>query len=130
MGFMDKIGNMFGGSKPKVTDSVKPAGQVLRENGIDTANLNFKYNQDGSVAVSGAASSQQECDRICELIKEMPTTTSVQNNMTVSVPEPAPVPAPEPVPEAAPAAQAEAPAPQESAAEAEEKGKNLHRTIR
>ena len=103
---MDKL---FGKSKPKITDAVKPAGQILRENGIDTSNLKFKYHQDGTVEVNGTTSSQEECDRICELIKEMPTTTKVQNNMTIAAPEPAPEPASEPTPEPAPAAEAEAP---------------------
>ena len=92
MGFMDKLGNLFGDSKPGITDSVKPAGQVLRENGIDTSSLKFKYNQGGSVEVSGTTTSQAECDRICELIKEMPTTSEVHNKLTIGVPEPAPVP--------------------------------------
>jgi hypothetical protein len=35
MGFKDKPGNLFGDSKSGPTDSVKPAGQVLRENGPD-----------------------------------------------------------------------------------------------
>ena len=96
MGFMDKLGNLFGGSKPAITDSVKPAGQVLRENGVDTSSLKFKYNQDGTVEVSGTAASQKECDRICELIKDMPTTKGVQNKMTIGMPEPAPEPAPVP----------------------------------
>lgn len=97
MGFMDKL---FGKSKPKITDSIKPAGQILRENGVDTSNLKFKYHQDGTVEVNGTTVSQQECDRICELIKEMPTTTAVQNNMTIAAP--APEPAPESVPKPAP----------------------------
>ena len=91
MGFMDKLGNLFGDSKPGITDSVKPAGQVLRENGIDTSSLKFKYNQGGSVEVSGTTASQAECDRICELIKEMPTTSEVHNKLTIGAPEPAPV---------------------------------------
>ena len=92
MGFMDKLGSLFGDSKPDITDSVKPAGQVLRENGIDTSSLKFKYNQDGSVEVSGTTTSQEECDRICELVKEMPTTSEVHNKLTIGAPEPEPVP--------------------------------------
>ena len=39
MGFMDKLGDMFGGSEPDVTDSIKPPSAVLREAGIDPSNL-------------------------------------------------------------------------------------------
>ena len=104
MGFLDKL---FGKPKPKITDAVKPAGQILRENGIDTSNLKFKYHQDGTVEVNGTAESQEESDRICELIKEMPTTTGIQNNMTIAAAQPEPVP--ESVPKAAPEPQVEVP---------------------
>ena len=120
MGFMDKLGGLFGSSKPDSTDSVKPAGQVLRENGIDTSSLKFKYNQDGSVEVSGTTASQAECDRICELVKEMPTTSEVHNKLTIGAPEPAPVPEAAPEPEVV--AEPE-PTPEPEAAQVEEKGR-------
>jgi LysM repeat protein len=88
MGFMDKISGMFGGNKPGPEDSIKPPSAVLRENGIDPSNLKFRFNQDGSMEVSGPVASQAEGDRICELCKDIPTITSVQNNMVVGAPEP------------------------------------------
>ena len=114
MGFMDKLSGMFGGNKTTATDSIKPPSAVLKENGIDPSNLKFKFNQDGSTVVSGTATSKAECDRICELVGEIPSITSVQNNITIAVPEPDPVPEPEVevvVEEAAPQA-TEEPAPQ------------------
>jgi LysM repeat protein len=126
MGFLDKI---FGKSKPKITDAVKPAGQVLRENGIDTSNLKFKYHQDGTVEINGTASSQEECDRICELVKGMPTTEGIKNNMTIAAPAPAPAPAPEPEPEPAPGPEA-APEPEAPAAEAAETGEGRTYTVK
>ena len=92
MGFMDKFTKMLGGNKEPVVDTVKPPSTVLRENGIDPSNLKFKFNQDGSVGISGNASSQQECDRICELVEGIPSVNGVQNSITVATPEPAPVP--------------------------------------
>ena len=83
MGFMDKISGMFGGNKPGPEDSIKPPSAVLRENGIDPSNLKFKFNQDGSMEVSGPVASQAEGDRICELCRGIPTITRVQNNMVV-----------------------------------------------
>lgn len=83
MGFMDKLS---GKPKPSMTDTIKPVDQVIQENGIDTSTLEFKYHQDGTVEVSGTAVSQEECDRICELIRAMPTTTGVQNNMNIAAP--------------------------------------------
>ena len=91
MGFMDKFTKMLGGNKEPVVDTVKPPSSVLRENGIDPSNLKFKFNQDGSVGVSGTATSQQECDRICELVEGIPSVSGVQNNITVAAPEPAPI---------------------------------------
>lgn len=88
MGFMDKIGGMFGRNEPGPEDSIKPPSAVLRENGIDPSNLKFKFNQDGSMEVSGPVASQSECDRICELCKDIPSITTVQNNMVVGAPEP------------------------------------------
>jgi len=106
MGFMDKFSKMLGGNKPAPTDSVKPPSVVLRENGIDPSGLKFKFNQDGSVAVSGSATNQQEIDRIGELIEGIPSVSGVHNNITVAAPEPVPEVVVEA--EAAPAAAEEA----------------------
>ena len=89
MGFMDKLGKMFGNDEPGPEDSIKPPSAVLRENGIDPSNLKFKFNQDGSMEVSGPVANQAEGDRICELCNDIPTITSIQNNMVVGAPEPA-----------------------------------------
>lgn len=53
MGFMDKLGTVFGGDKKAATDTVKGPSATLREHGIDPSNLKFGFNQDGSVTVSG-----------------------------------------------------------------------------
>ena len=99
MGIMDKLSGMFGAKKSTATDSVKPPSTVLRENGIDPSNLKFKFNQDGTVVISGMSDSQAECDRICELVEDMPTVTGVENNIVVGVPEPEPEPQSESEPE-------------------------------
>ena len=91
MGFMDKVGNMFGGDKAEVTESVKGPSMVLKEHGIDPSNLKFTFNQDGLVGISGHAADQAECDRICEVVGGIPNVSGVQNNIVVGVPEPAPV---------------------------------------
>lgn len=88
MGFMDKLGKMFGGNEPGPEESIKPPSVVLRDNGIDPSNLKFKFNQDGSMEISGPVASQAEGDRICELCGDIPSITSVQNNMVVGAPEP------------------------------------------
>lgn len=97
MGFMDKLGDMFGSSKTIATDSTKGPSQTLRENGIDPSNLKFSFNQDGTVTISGPAADQAECDRICEVVAGIGTVTGVQNNIAVGAP--ATVPEPEPVTE-------------------------------
>ena len=91
MGFMDKVGNIFGGDKAEVTESVKGPSMVLKEHGIDPSNLKFTFNQDGVVGISGHAADQAECDRICEVVGGIPNVSGVQNNIVVGVPEPAPV---------------------------------------
>ncbi len=87
MGFMDAFSKILGNNKVKPEEAVKPPSAVLRENGIDPSNLKFKFNQDGSMAVSGPVASQSESDRVCELCNEIPSITSVQNNMVVGAPE-------------------------------------------
>ena len=94
MGFMDKLSDLLGDSKSTVTDSVKGPSQTLREHGIDPSNLKFSFNQDGIVGVSGHAASQSECDRICEVIKTIPSVTGVKNDIIIGIPES--IPAPEP----------------------------------
>ena len=45
MGFMDKLGTVFGGDKKAATDTVKGPSATLREHGIDPSNLKFGFNQ-------------------------------------------------------------------------------------
>jgi LysM repeat protein len=107
MGLIDTFSKILGLKDPGITDSIKPPSQVLKENGIDPSDLKFSFHQDGTIGVSGQAASQAECDRICELIKEIPSVTGVQNNMTIGVPESEPVPVPEAGPESSKEAVAE-----------------------
>lgn len=115
MGFMDAFSKILGGKKADPTASVKPPSAVLRENGIDPSGLKFKFNQDGTVGVSGSAGSQQESERISELINGIPGVTGVQSSITVAAPAPIPTPTPTPEPEVVVEA-AEAPAAAEEAA--------------
>ena len=88
MGFMDKLGKMLGGDKSSATETVKGPSATLREHGIDPSNLKFSFNQDGTVTVAGHAQNQSECDRICEVIKDIPNVSGVTNNIIVGAPEP------------------------------------------
>lgn len=88
MGFMDKIGKMLGGNKSPAAETVKGPSATLRDHGIDPSNLKFSFNQDGSVTISGSAKDQAECDRICDVVKEIPNVKGVTNNMVVGAPEP------------------------------------------
>lgn len=104
MGFLDKLGKMFGGDNAPAAETVKGPSATLRDHGIDPSNLKFSFNQDGSVTVAGHAQDQSECDRICEVIKDIPNVKGVTNNIVVGPPEPAAEPLPEvDVAEAAPA---------------------------
>ena len=96
MGLMDTFNKIVGRKEPGITDSIKPPSQVLKENGIDPSNLKFLFHQNGTITVNGQVASQVECDRICELIKDIPSVTGVQNNMVIGVQEPEPVPVAEP----------------------------------
>jgi phage tail protein X len=95
MGFMDKFSKILGGDKPSPADTVKGPSATLREHGIDPSSLKFSFNQDGSVGVSGPVRDQAECDRICQVIKDMPNVKGVKNNLVVGAPEPAADPEPE-----------------------------------
>ena len=81
MGFMDKFSKILGGDKSASVETVKGPSATLRDHGIDPSNLKFAFNQDGSVGVSGHVPDQSECDRICEVIGEMPNVTGVKNNL-------------------------------------------------
>jgi LysM repeat protein len=94
MGFMDKLSNILGGDKSVKKETVKGPSTVLREHGIDPSDLKFAFNQDGSISISGHAKDQSECDRICEVIKNIPNVSGVTNHIIVGAPEPAAVPEP------------------------------------
>jgi len=117
MGFMDKLGKMFGDDSP-AAETVKGPSATLRDHGIDPSNLKFSFNQDGSVTVAGHAQDQAECDRICEVIKDIPNVKGVTNNMVVGAPEPVAEPEPEVVVAEAAPETAEAAAPTDESAEA------------
>jgi|GEM_PF-930850 len=93
MGFMDKLGNMFGGDKKPQTENVKGPSLVLRENGVDPSNLKFAFNADGSLGVSGQVHTQAESDNIAKVLKGIPNVTGVSNKILVvpATPTPAPV---------------------------------------
>jgi hypothetical protein len=95
MGFMDKLGKMLGGDKSPAVETVKGPSATLRDHGIDPSNLKFSFSQDGTVTIAGNAQNQSECDRICEVIKDIPNVSSVINNMVVGAPEPVAEPEPE-----------------------------------
>ena len=95
MGFMDKLGKMFGGDNTPAAETVKGPSATLRDHGIDPSNLKFSFNQDGSVTVAGHAQNQSECDRICEVIRDIPNVKGVTNNIVVGAPEPKAEPQPE-----------------------------------
>jgi len=105
MGIMDKLGGLFGGNKSAAIDSVSPPSVVLKENGIDPSALNFKFNANGTVGVSGTAASQAEIDRIRELVEGIPGVTGVSSNITVRPAEVTPEPEPEPQAAEEPAAE-------------------------
>jgi len=88
MGFMDKLSKMLGGDKSSATETVKGPSATLREHGIDPSDLKFSFNQDGTVTVAGHAQNQAECDRICEVVKDIPNVSGVTNNIIVGAPEP------------------------------------------
>ena len=112
MGLMDKLGGLFGGNKSSATDSVKPPSVVLKENGIDPSRLEFTFNSDGSVGVSGTAASASDIERIRELVGGIPGITRVDSRITVQSDDPKPAPEHAADSEGAP----EAPAPQETGA--------------
>ena len=95
MGFMDKLGKMFGGDDASAAETVKGPSATLRDHGIDPSNLKFSFNQDGSVTVAGHAQNQSECDRICEVIRDIPNVNGVTSNIVVGAPEPKAEPQPE-----------------------------------
>ena len=95
MGFFDKLTKVLGGSDSAKAETVKGPSATLRDHGIDPSNLKFSFNQDASITVSGNAADQSQCDRICEVIGDMPNVSGVKNEIIVGAPEPVAEPEPE-----------------------------------
>jgi len=90
MGFFDKLTKVLGGDDSSKGESVKGPSATLKDHGIDPSNLKFAFNQDASITVSGHAADQSACDRICQVLGEMPNVKGVTNNLVVGAPEPEP----------------------------------------
>lgn len=95
MGLFDSFKKALGGSAPQA-ESVKGPSMVLREAGIDPSGLDFNFRGDGSLNVSGHVASQDDADRIVELLSDIPQVSRVDSQLVVGA-----APGPEPVPEAA-----------------------------
>jgi len=95
MGFMDKLSKMLGGNKSAAVETVKGPSATLRDHGIDPSNLKFSFKQDGTVTIDGHVQNQAECDRICEVVKDISNVNGVTNNMVVGAPESVVKPEPE-----------------------------------
>ena len=96
MGLFDKLTKVLGGGKAAQSETIKGPSATLMDHGIDPSGLKFSFNQDTSITVSGHAADQSACDRICEVIGDMPNVSGVKNDIIVGAPEPVAVPEPEP----------------------------------
>ena len=70
--------------KAKASDSVTPPSTVLRNAGIDPADLDFKFSGAGDVSISGTAASEDHRKRIVELISAIPQVQSVDDQMQIA----------------------------------------------
>ena len=95
MGLFDKLTKVLGGGKTAQVETVKGPSATLREHGINPSNLKFAFNQDTSITVSGHAADQSACDRICEVLGDMPNVSGVKNDIVIAAPEPVAEPEPE-----------------------------------
>lgn len=96
MGLFDKLTKVLGGGKAAQSETIKGPSATLMDHGIDPSGLKFSFNQDTSITVSGHAADQSACDRICEVIGDMPNVSGVKNDIIVGAPEPVAEPEPEP----------------------------------
>jgi len=83
MGLMKKFSKLKGNSESNPTGTIKGPVATIRELGIDTSDLKFSLNQDGTVNITGYVRDQSDCDRICQLIKAMPGIVGVKNKLIV-----------------------------------------------
>lgn len=86
MGFMDKLKGMFGGDEKAAVDTVKGPSRVLRDAGINPSGLNCDIGGDGTLTVSGSCASDEERDRIIEVLEGMPDVSRVVNEIRVQEP--------------------------------------------
>ena len=91
MGFLDSL---FGNDDDDAKEGVKGPGMVLREAGIDTSELKFKFGSDGTVTVLGEVVDEARRARIEEVLNGMDQVKGVDNQLVIATPEPDPVPEP------------------------------------
>jgi LysM repeat protein len=97
MSIFDSIKNAFGSKADTETEAVVGPSQMLRDAGLDPSKLKFGFGP-GSISVSGEISGEADRQKILDVLAGTPGVSSVQDNMTVSVPAPVTAPvAPETV---------------------------------
>jgi len=85
MGIFESIKNAFGSKAEADTDAVVGPSQMLRDAGLDPGNLKFGFST-GTISVSGEIPDEADRQKILDVLARTPGISTVQDNMTVSVP--------------------------------------------
>lgn len=85
MGFLDSL---FGKDDDDATEGTKGPGMILREAGIDTSGIKFKFNSDGTLTVTGEVADEARRARIEEILQGVDQVKMVDNQLVITVPKP------------------------------------------
>lgn len=99
MGIFDSIKNALGGDDEQ--EGTKGPSMLLREVGIDPSDLDFSFNADGSVTMTGYVADEATRAKVEEIVGGIKQVSSVTNQLVVGAP-PAPEQPPAPEPESEP----------------------------
>jgi nucleoid-associated protein YgaU len=93
MGFLDSL---FGKDDDDATEGTKGPGMILREAGIDTSGIKFKFNSDGTLTVTGEVVDEARRARIEEVLQGIDQVKMVDNQLVITAPIPEHLPDPGP----------------------------------
>jgi nucleoid-associated protein YgaU len=83
MGIFDSIKNVFGKTESGEDVTVAPS-QMLREAGVDPDGLQFGFDSDGTITVSGSVSDEADRQKVMDTLSEIPGINRVEDQMTLA----------------------------------------------
>jgi len=83
MGIFDSIKNVFGKTESGEDVTVSPS-QMLREAGVDPDGLQYGFDSDGTITVSGYVSDEADRQKVMDTLSEIPGINRVEDQMILA----------------------------------------------